>query len=294
MNILLLTRNESLYSSRRIREACEAEGARVQVVDPLRCVLRQDTGEILAGGDVITSADMMIPRVGTFGADYANDVFQALERQGIPTLNAADAIARAGHKGRSTAHLAHSGLAVPRTISLRYPEGIADLACSLGGFPVVVKTATGTQGNGVMLAGSVRDVERILEVWWRLGQEILLQEFVREAGGSDLRIIVLDGKAISGIRRTAAPGDFRANVHRGGSAEKLELSASMIAMAVSAAAAIGLRFAGVDLIESSAGLKILEVNASPGLEAVEEHSGVDVAAAIARQIALPGAPVSPI
>lgn len=284
MRLLILSRKRSLYSTRRLREEGVKLGHHVEVVDPLRCVLliRPEGPAILAGGRELTPPDVVIPRVGSMGTDYSVAVVRHLELMRVPVLNGSEAISRAKHKLACLQELASRNLPVPDTLIARYPRDLDRLMKLLGGPPVILKLLRGTQGTGVIFAESRQSVESVLETVWSLGEDILLQRFIAESKGRDLRALVLDGKVAAAMRRVGPPGEFRSNIHRGGVGEAVKLNRSYARVAVAGAKALGLRAAGVDMLETAAGPVLLEVNASPGFEGLEAATGVNAARAIVK------------
>lgn len=287
VRILILSRKRSLYSTRRLREEGEKLGHRMDVVDPLRCVLltRAEGPGLLLGGRALPIPAAAIPRVGSMGTDYSVAVVRHLELMGVPVLNGADAISRAKHKLACLQILAARGLPVPDTLIARYPRDLDRLMKLLGGPPVILKLLRGTQGTGVIYAENRSSVESVLETIWSLGEDILLQRFIAECKGRDVRALVLDGRVRAAMRRVGPPGEFRSNIHRGGVGEAVKLPRAYERVAAAAAKAVGLRAAGVDMLESSGGPVILEVNASPGFEGLEEATGVNAAREIVRAAA---------
>lgn len=284
VRILILSRKRSLYSTRRLREEGEKLGHRVDVVDPLRCVLllRPEGPAILAGGRPLPAPVAAIPRVGSMGTDYSVAVVRHLELMGVRVLNGSDAISRAKHKLACLQILASRGLQVPDTLIARYPRDLDRLMKLLGGPPVILKLLRGTQGTGVIFAENRSSVESVLETIWSLGEDILLQRFIAESKGRDIRALVVDGRVHAAMRRVGPPGEFRSNIHRGGVGEAVKLEAGYARAAAAAAKALGLRAAGVDMLETSSGPVILEVNASPGFEGLEQATGMNAARAIVR------------
>jgi ribosomal protein S6--L-glutamate ligase len=282
VRILILSRKRSLYSTSRLREEGEKLGHRVDVVDPLRCVLHMgpDGPAIHAGGRSLPRPGAVIPRVGSMGTDYSVAVVRHLELMGVPVLNGSDAIGRAKHKLACLQILASRGLPVPDTLIARYPKDLDRLMKLLGGPPVILKLLRGTQGTGVIFAENRSSVESVLETIWSLGEDILLQRFIAESKGKDVRALVLQGKVHAAMRRTGPPGEFRSNIHRGGVGEAIKLERPYERAAVAAARAVGLNAAGVDMLETADGPVILEVNASPGFEGLEEATAVNAARAL--------------
>lgn len=290
LRIAILSRKERLYSTRRLVEAARAFGHEAIVLDTLRCDLLVENGEprIFYKGEDIPDVSVIIPRIGASITRYGMAVLDQFAARGIPTVNGAAAIANSRDKLRCLQLLAKAGIKVPKTMMMR-DRGYLPLAVEkLGGLPLIVKLVQGTQGIGVMLAHSYDELESTLDTMWNLEQEILLQEFVAESRGQDVRAFVVGGEVVAAMRRKAnTQGEFRSNLHRGGRGEAIELPEEYAAEAIRAAAAVGLGVAGVDLLESSSGPRVAEVNSSPGLEGLERASEIDVAGAvIAHAVAL--------
>ena len=288
--LALLSRKKTLYSTRRLLEAARARGFRTKVVDVLRCnvVLEPGRPRILLGAEELTGLAVVLPRIGASVTAAGLAVVRQLEAQGVPVVNGAEAIARSRDKLRALQQLAGAGVDVPRTVLARGGGDVGALVEQVGGLPAILKLIQGTQGVGVMIAHSGAEVESILSTMWDLGQEILLQEFIAESRGRDVRALVVGDRVVGAMRREAQQGQFRSNLHRGGEGTALELSREFAEMAVRAARVLGLAVAGVDLLEAKGGPKVMEVNSSPGLQGVESATGKDVAGAIieyARQLA---------
>jgi ribosomal protein S6--L-glutamate ligase len=282
MRILVLSRNASLYSTSRLLLAARGRGHTVDVADPfdLQIVVARDRAAVSHAGTPLASYDAVVPRIGASVTRYALAVLGPLEESGVVVLNRAEAIQRARDKVHMLHLLAQGGLSVPRTVFMRSLTGVDAALALVGGCPVIVKLPHGTQGIGTMLAESRQALFSLLETLWAMGQEIVLQEYVREAGGRDLRAFVVGGRVVAAMRRTAQRGEFRANLHRGGVGEVARLTPRQRACAVRAAALAGLDVAGVDMLEGRGGPVLLEVNSSPGLEGIEQSTGVDVATSI--------------
>lgn len=290
--LAILSRKEGLYSTRRLVEAARAGGFEPRVIDVLRCSLVLETGRprLFAGGKELRSLAAVLPRIGASVTVHGLAVVRQLEAQGVPAVNGAQAIERSRDKLRALQLLAGQGVPVPRTVLARGSGDLAAFVEQVGGLPAILKLIRGTQGVGVMIAHSKAEVESILSTLQDLGQETLLQEFVAESRGRDVRALVVGGRVVAAMRREARAG-FRSNLHRGGEGSALELPPEFAAVAVRAAAVLGLEVAGVDLLEARSGPKVMEINSSPGLEGVERATGVDVAAAIvARARTLAGLP----
>lgn len=279
MRVLVLSRRGSYYSTRRLREAGRKLGHEVIVVDPLRCTLLVENNgpRVYFGAKDLADVDVVIPRVGTYGADYSIATVRQFELMRKPVLNRADAIALTKDKLRCMQLLVERGFPVPATILSRFPQNIQRAISHLGGPPVILKLLRGSQGTGVILGESAPAVEAMLDTMWNLGQDIMLQQFIAESRGCDLRILVLGGKIIAAMRRSAKKGDFRSNIHCGGTGVSEKLTKKAEALALKAAAVTGLDIAGVDLLESSKGLLVLEINSSPGFQGLEEATGIDIA-----------------
>ncbi|MEW9624516.1 30S ribosomal protein S6--L-glutamate ligase [Rhodanobacter geophilus] len=282
MKIAILSRNTRLYSTQRLVDAARARGHVVRVLDPLRCYVRiaPDSVAIRYKGKPVRDLDAAIPRIGTQSTFYGTAVLRQLETMGVYTPNSSDAVLRARDKLRSLQILAAQGIAMPVTVFGDNPDDTEDLLAMLGEPPHVIKLNEGSQGTGVVLAEKRSASQSVIEAFRGLYANFLVQEFIAEAKGCDLRCFVVGGKVVAAMQREANAGDFRANLHRGGSAAAVKLSAAERRIAVRAAAAMGLGISGVDLLRSDRGPLVLEVNASPGLEGIEAATGVDVADAI--------------
>lgn len=287
MKLAILSRNPRLYSTRRLVEAARAQGHVVRVLDPLRCYLRIAPGafQIRYKGRELSGFDAVIPRVGASITRYGTAVLRHFETVGVYSPNGSDAIACARDKLRCQQLLAAAGVGMPLTVVGDNPDDTADLLAMLGAPPHVIKLNEGSQGMGVVLAESRQASRSVIEAFRGLYAEFLVQEFVAEAGGADIRCLVLDGEVIAAMQRQAGQDDFRSNLHRGGSAGQVQLSEPERALAITAARIVGLRIAGVDLLRSQRGPLVLEVNSSPGLEGIEAVSGLDVASRIVRHVA---------
>ena len=279
MRIALLSRNAKLHSTARIVEAASARGHEIDVIDPIACsvVISRFQHRLFARGREIIGHDVVIPRIGASITDYGLAVLTHFERAGVPSVNSTIAIGRSRDKLRALQYLSAHDVGIPRTAIARTPEAIRGAVDAVGGTPVIIKLLKGTQGVGVMKAESAEGVESIIDTLWGLGQNIILQEFIAESKGRDLRAIVVGGELVAAMRRTAKKGEFRANLHRGGRPQRVELPAAYARAALDAARIMGLGIAGVDLLESKDGPRVIEVNSSPGLRGVERATGIDVA-----------------
>ena len=279
MKIAILSRDSTLYSTNRLREAGEARGHEVKVIDYLRCYMNITSRrpQIIFQGQELEGFDAVIPRIGASHTFYGCAVVRQFEMRGTFTANESQAISRSRDKLRSLQLLARSGIGLPVTGFAHSTKDIDGLLESVGGAPVVVKLLEGTQGVGVVLAETKKAAESVIAAFRQLDANILVQEYIKEAGGADIRVIVVGGRVVAAIKRTGAAGDFRSNLHRGGTAEKIRLAPEERSIAVRAARTLGLNVSGVDLLQSNHGPVVMEVNSSPGLEGVETATKVDVA-----------------
>ena len=286
MKIAILSRNARLYSTQRLVEVARERGHVVRVLDPLRCYVRIAQGDVAIRdkGKPLKDIDAVIPRIGTTSTFYGTAVLRQLEMMGVYTPNPSDAVLRARDKLRALQILAAQGLDMPVTVFGDNPDDTSDVLAMLGDPPHVIKLNEGSQGTGVVLAEKRSASQSVIEAFRGLYANFLVQEFIGEANGSDLRCFVVGGKVVAAMQRDASPGDFRANLHRGGTAQSATLSAEERQISVRAAKALGLGIAGVDLLRSKRGPLILEVNASPGLEGIEAATGVDVSAHIIKHL----------
>ena len=280
--LAVLSRKRSLYSTRRLVESARSRGMRTRVIDVLDCNLVLESGHprVFVGGEELKEVAVAVPRIGASVTAAGLAVVRQLEAQGVPVVNGATGIANSRDKLRALQLLAEARIDVPRTVLARGGGDIKELVAHVGGLPAILKLIQGTQGVGVMIAHSEAEVESILSTLWDLGQEILLQEFIAESHGRDVRALVVGDRVAGAMRREARSGEFRSNLHRGGEGTALTLSAEYAEAAVRAARVLGLSVAGVDLLEAEGGPKVMEVNSSPGFEGLERATGVDVAAAI--------------
>ena len=282
MKLAILSRNGKLYSTRRLVEAARAAGHSVRVLDPLRCYMRigDDGFAMRYKGRAIDGYGAVIPRIGASITRYGTAVLRQFELMGSYTPNPSDAILRARDKLRAHQLLAAQGIGMPITVFGDNPDDTLDLLSMLGPPPHVIKLNEGTQGAGVMLTEKPSASRSVIEALRGLYANFLVQEFIAEARGADLRCFVVGDQVVATMRRQAPKGDFRSNLHRGGTARAVRASAAEQATAVRAAAVLGLGVAGVDLIRSRRGPLVLEVNSSPGLEGIEAATGIDIAGRI--------------
>jgi ribosomal protein S6--L-glutamate ligase len=281
VRIAILSRSSNLYSTSRLKEAATERGHEVSVVDYLRCYMEISARrpKVLYRGEEVRP-DAVIPRIGATYTFYGAAVVLQFEMAGVFSLNDSQGISRSRDKLRALQLLSRAGVDLPTTSFAHSTQDIDGLLEVVGGPPVVVKLLEGTQGLGVVLAETRKAADSVISAFRQLDANILVQEFVKEARGADVRAFVVGGKVVAAMRRQAPPGEFRSNLHRGGHAEVIKLSSNERATAVRAAKTMGLNVAGVDLLQSDVGPMVLEVNSSPGLEGIEAASGMDIAATI--------------
>jgi len=279
MRIAILSRGPNLYSTRRLVEAGEKLGHQVDVIDTLHCYMDITSSKpaVRYHGEELPKYDAVIPRIGASITFYGTSVVRQFEMMGTYSINESVAISRSRDKLRSLQLLSRKGIGLPRTGFASKPDKVDDLIKNVGGAPVVIKLLEGTQGIGVVLAETKKAAESIIEAFMGLKANILVQEFIKEAGGADIRCLVVGGKVVAAMKRQGAEGEFRSNLHRGGSAEIVKLSPAERKTAIDAAKAMGLNMCGVDILRSNNGPVVMEVNSSPGLEGIENATGKDVA-----------------
>ncbi|MFZ5610074.1 MAG: 30S ribosomal protein S6--L-glutamate ligase [Pseudomonadota bacterium] len=282
MKIAMLARNPGLYSHRRLVEAATARGHHIDVINTLRCYMNitSHRPEVHYNGEKLTGYDAVIPRIGASVTFYGLAVLRQFEMMGVYPLNESVAIGRSRDKLRSLQLLARDGIGLPVTAFAQDPKQTGEVLKIAGGAPVVIKLLEGTQGIGVVLADTERSAKSVIEAFRGANVNILVQEFIKEAGGTDIRALVVGGKVIAAMQRTGAEGEFRSNLHRGGSAKTIKITAEERSTAVRAAKAMGLNVCGVDMLRANHGPVVMEVNSSPGLEGVENATGIDVAGKI--------------
>ena len=282
MRLLLLSRNPTLYSTSRLVLAARARGHDVAIIDPLelRVVISRGWPSLYLGARPAPDADLVLPRIGASITNYGLAVVRQFDLMGIPVLNTALAIARSRDKLRAMQLLTKKNIGVPVTVYARTPDAIEQALVQVGGAPCIVKLQQGAQGIGTMIAETPQAVTSLLETLWAMGQDIILQQYIAEATGRDLRAIIVGGRVVAAMRRQAKAGEFRSNLHRGGLGVCAPLDEPYRRAAISATRVIGLDVAGVDMLETAEGPKILEINSSPGLEGIERATGIDIARAI--------------
>lgn len=279
MKIAILSRGAQLYSTQSLIQAGLKRGYDMHIVDHTRCslILDEERSRILYDGYRLGPFDAVIPRIGASVTSVGASVISQFENMGVFVASTAEALLQARDKLRCLHRLAQHGMAIPKTVFVAPGQNLNAAVSGLGGLPVVVKLLAGTHGVGVILAETFRTVEATVEAFQRLNERVLLQEFVRESKGKDIRVLVVGGEVVAAMERQARPGEFRSNLHRGGSARRVSLTPEEEAQAIEVAGLMGLGIAGVDFLRSRRGLLTMEVNASPGLEGIEAVTGLDVA-----------------
>jgi len=279
LKVAILSRKGSLYSTRRLREAGEQRGHEMHVIDYLRCYMNITSHRplVMYQGHALEGFDAVIPRIGASQTFYGTAVVRQFEMLGVYPTNESQAITRSRDKLRCLQLLARRGIGLPVTGFANSTKDIDGLVGIVGGAPLVVKLLEGTQGIGVVLAETDQAAKSVIEAFRGLDANILVQEFIKEAGGSDIRCLVIGERVVAAMRRQGLPGEFRSNLHRGGSAERIRLTPEERSTAVRAAKTMGLNVAGVDILRSNHGPVVMEVNSSPGLEGIEKATGMDVA-----------------
>lgn len=282
MKVAILSRNKNLYSTRRLKEAGEARGHEVDIIDTLHCYMdiTSNRPAVRFKGKVLPKYDAIIPRIGASVSFYGTAVVRQFEMTGSYSINESVAITRSRDKLRSLQLLSRKGIGLPRTGFANRPDNVTDLIKNVGGAPCVIKLLEGTQGIGVVLADTSKTAEAIIEAFMGLNANILVQEFIKEAGGADIRCFVVGDRVVAAMKRQGAEGEFRSNLHRGGSATLVKLSKEERATAVAAANIMGLNMCGVDILRAERGPVVMEVNSSPGLEGIEKATKKDVASMV--------------
>ncbi len=282
MKILMLARNPNLYSHQRLVEAAKERGHKLDIVNTIQCYMNITSHRptVIYKGAPLQGYDAVIPRIGASVTFYGLAVLRQLEMMGVYPLNESVAIGRSRDKLRSLQLLARQGLGLPVTAFASDPKQTDEVLTIAGGAPVVIKLLEGTQGIGVVLGETHKSAKSVIEAFRGANVNILVQEFIKEAGGSDIRALVVGERVVAAMQRTGAEGEFRSNLHRGGSAKQIKITPEERSTAVRAAKAMGLNVCGVDLLRSNHGPVIMEVNSSPGLEGVEKATGIDVAGTI--------------
>ncbi|GAA4235235.1 30S ribosomal protein S6--L-glutamate ligase [Postechiella marina] len=279
MNIVILSRNPQLYSTERLVEEGEKRGHKIEVIDPLKCdlIIEKEKPTIFYKDRYLNYVDAIIPRIGTSVTFYGCAVVRQFEMMGVFTTATSDSIIRSRDKLRSSQRLSRAGIGMPKTVFTNYSRDVEKVIAHVGGTPVIIKLLEGTQGLGVVLAETKNAAESVLEAFNGLEARALVQEYISEAKGADLRALVVDGQVVGAMKRQGKEGEFRSNLHRGGSAKIVKLSHEELKVAMNAAQALKLPVCGVDMLQSARGPLLLEVNSTPGLEGIEAATGRNIA-----------------
>jgi ribosomal protein S6--L-glutamate ligase len=282
MKFVMLARNPSLYSHRRIVEAATRRDHEIDVINTLHVHMNITSSRptLMHGGRTLPPYDAVIPRIGASVTHYGLAVLRQFEMQGVFPLNESVAIGRSRDKLRALQLLAREGIGLPVTAFAHGPKRAEDVIKAVGGTPCVIKLLEGTQGRGVILAETMASARSIIEAFSAANLNILVQEYIKEAGGTDIRALVIGGEVVASIKRTCGVGEFRANLHRGGKAEPVDITEDERRAAIRSAEVLGLNVAGVDMLRSSRGPVVMEVNSSPGIEGMEQATGADAAGAM--------------
>lgn len=286
MNIAILSRGPGLYSTQSLLHTGLRRGHHVRVLDHMRCslVIEKDMPLIYYGDEVLTNVDAIIPRIGASVTFYGTAVIRQFELMGVYTCTSSDALLRSRDKLRCLQLLSTAGLGMPKTVFSDHSGNADDLIKAAGGCPVIIKLLAGTHGMGVVLSRTRQEAVSVIDAFSSLKERVIVQEFIKEAKGTDIRAFVVDGKVVAAMKRRAQPGEFRSNLHRGATAIAIKLTSEEERTALEAARILGLRVAGVDMLPSDRGPLVLEVNPSPGLEGISKTTGVNVAARIIESI----------
>ena len=282
MNIVILSRNPDLYSTKRLFEEAEHRGHEVEIIDPLKCdiIIEKEKPTIYYRDRYLDYVDAIIPRIGSSITFYGCAVVRQFEEMGVFTIAASDAISRSRDKLRSLQRLSKAGIGMPKTVFTNYSRDVEEVIEHVGGTPVIIKLLEGTQGLGVVLAETKNAAESVLEAFNGLQARVIVQEFIKEAKGADLRALVVDGQVVGAMKRQGKEGEFRSNLHRGGSANIIKLDTDELKLAMNAAKVLKLPVCGVDMLQSARGPLLLEVNSTPGLEGIEAATEKNIARAI--------------
>lgn len=282
MNIVILSRNPSLYSTQRLVKEGEARGHEIEVIDPLKCdiIIEKEKPTIYYKDRYLDYVDAIIPRIGASVTFYGCAVVRQFEEMGVFTIVTSDAIQRSRDKLRSLQRLSKAGIGMPKTVFTNYSRDVEEVIEHVGGTPVIIKLLEGTQGLGVVLAETKNAAESVLEAFNGLQARVIVQEFIKEAKGADIRALVVDGQVVGAMKRQGKEGEFRSNLHRGGSANIIKLDTDELKLAMNASRALKLPVCGVDMLQSARGPLLLEVNSTPGLEGIETATGRNIARAI--------------
>ncbi|MES2203592.1 MAG: 30S ribosomal protein S6--L-glutamate ligase [Pseudomonadota bacterium] len=295
MKLAILSQRESIYSTKRLKEAALARGHNVSIIDYQKCYMNitSSNPSIYYQGQEASHFDAIIPRIGAKRTFYGAAIVRQFETMGVYSINSSLAITRSRDKLRAQQLLAMKGVDMPITGFAPSADHIHDLIDVVGGTPLIIKLLEGTQGIGVVLAETPKAAESVVQTLAGLNANIIIQEFIKESKGEDIRCFVVGEKVVAAMKRQAEPGEFRANIHRGGAAKAIKITAEERDIAIKAAKIMGLKMAGVDILRSNRGPLVLEVNSSPGLEGIEAATGKDIASMIVRYIEKKAKPIGP-
>ncbi len=286
MKLAILSANKNLYSTQRLVEAGERKGHEMVIIDHTKCdlVIQKKKPSVIYKGEELVGIDGVIPRIGASVTFFGTAVVRQFEMMKIFTATESQALVRSRDKLRSLQILSRAGLDLPKTVFSNYSKDVTSVVEKAGGAPLVIKLLEGTQGLGVVLADNKNAAESMLEAFNGLKARVIVQEFIKEAGGADIRVFIVDGVVVGAMKRQGKEGEFRSNLHRGGSASIIQLTDQEENAALKAAKVLGLGVAGVDMLQSSRGPLILEVNSSPGLQGIERATGRDIALDIIKYV----------
>ena len=286
MNIVILSRNANLYSTKSLEQAAVKRKHTIRIIDPINCdiVIEKKNPSIYFKGKKLENVDAVIPRIGASITYYGTAVVRQFEMMGVLTTVGSQALVLSRDKLQSLQILSKAKLGLPKTVFTNYSKNVDDLISHVGGAPLIIKLLEGTQGLGVVLAETKNAAKSVIEAFNGLQARVIVQEFIKEAKGADIRAFVVDGHVVGAMKRQGKEGEFRSNLHQGGSAELIQLSDEEEVAAIKATKALGLAVAGVDMLQSERGPLILEVNSSPGLEGIEKATKKDIAKTIIRYI----------
>ena len=282
MNIVILSRNPNLYSTERLAEEGEKRGHKIEIIDPLKCdiIIEKEKPTIYYKDRYLDYVDAAIPRIGASVTFYGCAVVRQFEMMNVFVIATSDAIQRSRDKLRSLQRLSKAGIGMPKTVFTNYSRDVEEVIEHVGGVPVIIKLLEGTQGLGVVLAETKNAAESVLEAFNGLEARVIVQEYIKEAKGADIRALIVDGQVVGAMKRRGKPGEFRSNLHRGGSANVIKLNEAELRLAMNASKVLKLPVCGVDMLQSTRGPLLLEVNSTPGLEGIEEATGRNIAKSI--------------
>lgn len=282
MNIVILSRNPNLYSTRRLAEEGRNRGHLIEIIDPLKCdiIIEKEKPTIYYKDRYLDYVHAVIPRIGASISFYGCAVVRQFQMMNVFTIATSDAIQRSRDKLRSLQRLSKAGIGMPKTVFTNYSRDVEEVIEHVGGVPVIIKLLEGTQGLGVVLAETKNAAESVLEAFNGLEARVIVQEYIKEAKGADLRALIVDGHVVGAMKRQGKEGEFRSNLHRGGSANIIKLNEAELRLAMNASKTLKLPVCGVDMLQSGRGPLLLEVNSTPGLEGIEAATGKNIAKSI--------------